>query len=107
MSASCSLSVYVDSATRQRLGLFDGSVMPLCRVHERAGALSFTGYVGPAMTAVQARIAELNAETKAVIAALLESSWGVIVDPVDFTKNELIEQVLAHEGRWVDLTQGA
>jgi hypothetical protein len=45
----------------------------------------------------------LNALTKSALAALLLADWGETVDPDNFTKNQLIEKVLAYEGTWVEV----
>lgn len=109
VSEDHSCLVWLDSAARARLGLFGGSVQPLCRVYDRLQELGLNTEAGidalgaPAVAALQKRIKELGAMTKAALTKLLESSWGEAVTADDFTKNALVEKVLAHEGRWVNL----
>ncbi len=101
------MNVWLDSCVRTDLSLFSGSLVPLWRVWERIVDLSVTTHLSPIVDLLNARIAALTALLKADIAALLETTWGEIVDPDDFTKNELMEKVLAHEGMWVNLGYGS
>jgi hypothetical protein len=105
MSANQSANVYLNSAVRTTMSLFVGSVLPLWMVWERIVDMGADAplVIAPQVTAVQARVTALNALLKAQLAALLLADWGETVDPDDFTKNELIEKVLAYEGTWVEV----
>jgi hypothetical protein len=100
------MNVWLDSAVRTNLSLFSGSVVPLWRIWERVVDLNITAHLSPIVDQLNARITALTALLKADIAALLETAWGETVDPANFTKNELIEKVLAYEGIWVELGYG-
>jgi hypothetical protein len=101
------MNVWLDSSVRRDLSLFSGSVVPLWRIWERIVDLNITTHLSPIVDLLNARIAALTALLKADIAALLETTWGETVNPDDFTKNELMEKVLAHEGIWVELGYGS
>lgn len=105
MSANQSANIYLDSAVRTTMSLFAGSVVPLWRIWRRIVELGAAApaFIAPQVTAVQARVTALTALTKAALAALLLADWGETVDPDNFTKNELIEKVLAYEGTWVEV----
>jgi hypothetical protein len=104
------MNVWLDSCARLSLGLYSGSVVPLWRIWERIvdvfGA-NPVPYLSPTVTLLNQRITALNANTKTQLAALLLSAWGETVNPDDFTKNELVQKVLAYEGLWVELGYGA
>lgn len=100
------MNVWLDSAVRRNLSLFSGSVVPLWRIWQRIVDLSITAHLSPIVDQLNTRITALNALTKAALAALLETAWGEIVNPDAFTKNQLVEKVLAYEGIWVDLGYG-
>lgn len=105
MSANQSANVYLDSAVRCAMSKFNGSVVPLWRIWRRIVELGAAApaFIAPQVTAVQARVTALNALTKTALAALLLADWGETVDPDNFTKNQLIEKVLAYEGTWVEV----
>jgi hypothetical protein len=108
VSANQSCNVYLDSCVRTVMSMFGGSVVPLWQVWRRIvdmGAAAPT-VVAPQVASVQARVVALNALTKTQLAALLLADWGATVNPNDFTKDELIQQVLAFEGRWVEVGYG-
>jgi hypothetical protein len=100
------MNVWLDSCKRREIGLFSGSVVPLWRVWERIVDLNITTHLSPIVDQLNARITALTALTKAALATLLQSTWGETVDPDNFTKNLLVEKVLAYEGIWVELGYG-
>jgi hypothetical protein len=100
------MNVWLDSCVRRDLSLFSGSVAPLWRIWERIVDLNITTHLSPIVDLLNARITVLNALTKAALATLLQSTWGETVDPDAFTKNQLVEKVLAYEGIWVELGYG-
>jgi hypothetical protein len=100
------MNVWLDSAVRTDLSLFSGSVVPLWRIWQRIVDLNITTHLSPIVDQLNARITALNALTKAALAALLQSTWSETVDPDAFTKNQLVEKVLAYEGIWVELGYG-
>lgn len=100
------MNVWLDSCVRRDLGLLSGSVVPLWRIWQRIVDLNITTHLSPIVDRLNARITALNALTKAALATLLQSTWGEIVDPDNFTKSQLVEKVLAHEGIWVELGYG-
>ena len=103
------MNVWLDSRARLLLGLFNGSAEPLWRIWERIvdvfGA-NPVPYLSPTVTLLSQRITALNANTKPQLAALLLANWGEKVNPEIFTKNELVQKVLAYEGLWVELGYG-
>lgn len=82
---------------------FVGSVVPLWRIWQRIVEMGDAAptVIAPEVTAVQARVAALRGLTKAGLAAKL-MKLGETVDADEFTKNELVEKVLSHEGTWVE-----
>jgi hypothetical protein len=104
MSANQSANVFLDSAVRCAMSINE-SVVPLWRIWRRIVELGAAApaFIAPQVTAVQARVTFLNALTKSALAALLLASWGETVDLDNFTKNELIQKVLAYEGTWVEV----
>ena len=103
MSQARSMNVWLDSCVRTNLSLYTGSVVPLWQIWERVVALAITTHISPIVDLLQARITALTALTKAALVTLLQTTWGETVVEANFTKNELIEKVLAYEGLWVDL----
>ena len=101
------MNVWLDSAVRRNLGLFSGSTVPLWRIWQRIVDLNITTHLSPVVDRLNARITALNALTKTALVTLLQSTWGETINPDAFTKNQLIEKVLAYEGIWVQLGYGA
>jgi hypothetical protein len=102
-----SKNVYLDSTARGLLSWFGVSVLPLWRIWELIAEQlpneQDLPYLGPGMRFFFDRLTALNALTKAQLGTLLDDDWGEVVNTANFTKDELIEKVLAYEGMWVEL----
>jgi len=106
VSVDQSKNIYIDNTVRGLLSWWGVSALPLWQVWELVVDRFFEQtipYLGPGWRFFSDRLTALNALTKTQLGELLDDEWDEVVNTANFTKNELIEKVLAYEGMWVDL----